>query len=68
MRKAWLALGLFGLVGCGAYQSDLTPDTKYKIAETYEYRYTQGNHFDDHRNLQWRMEQIEKKIDALTKK
>jgi hypothetical protein len=39
-----------------------------KQAETRDYRYWDGGHAEDHRNLQWRMEQIEAKLDDVLRR
>lgn len=65
LRKALILTCLF-VTGCAGRLAMSPNGASYvPIAESREYRYTGGSHCDDHRNLQWRMEQIETKIDKL---
>lgn len=64
MKTKWLLTALLiPLAGCNGRSAE----QQRQLVESREYRYTDGSHANDHRNLQWRLEQIEAKVDALRK-
>ncbi len=56
-----ILLSVLVVAGC-EQRGDLE---RSKLVESREYRYSKGSHSEDFRNLQWRLEQIENKIDIL---
>jgi hypothetical protein len=68
MKKLLVVCGLLGLVGCGHERTVEVDGRVVPITDSYKYNYHLGGHDDDYRHLQWRFEQVEKKIDALESK